>query len=326
MNTAWRIVSGIAGVIVALFLILFLVWATDSMLDLGIFGSNDNSAVSVNPIPMASSAPADGTGHGNEVAKGPQGDSFNPIPFGDGPQSCSPNETCIWDVGIMGDHYNPALGRNVTQVGIVKGVSISWNGKTADPSPNGRCSLIVLQPDNWFENLTLRDAHLSIYDIWEGDVAGWTKTLAVQAAQEQTGDYGCPQKDYSQIEQWSSGKVSPPCTVQGFNNCGTAQPSSQSGNQPTPVPAAQQPQAQQPAPAPAPAPACDTLDCGTRTATADTGGTASFNSGDAVYGYHIMVGGTQYTNCYFAHAPGSGTVTDGVIHPWTAEIANAKTC
>lgn len=313
-------------------------------------GGRSDASPTTSPSPTLLTATIDATGYGSTVNMNPSGGNFNPYPFYI--QSCSPNETCVWDVGTM-KSLNDSAGRPATQVAIVKGVSIRWDGKTANPSPNGRCSLVVLTPNSWFKDLKIEDANVTVYNVWPGDVAGWTKTLAIQAAQEQEANYGCPKKSYDQIEKWGSDIPSPPCGVQGFSNCGsTSQSSSQSSSSstqpqpqapqvqqqaqqpaepapaPAPAPAAPAP-AQQPAvPAPAPAPAqsCDTLDCGSRTATADTGGTASFNTGDAVYGFSIDVGGSHYQNCYFSSAPGAGTVTDGVIHPWIPEVANARAC
>lgn len=311
-------------------------------------GSNPNDASS---YPGSDNQPTDATGHGNEVNKAPMGGSFNPYPFYS--QSCDPQQSadggCSWDIGTMGSlDFN---GGQATQVAVVKGVSISWKDKVAKafPASNGepRCSLVVLTPNSFFENLTVKDANVTVYNIWPGDVAGWSKTLGVQAAQEQEADYGCPKKSYDQIEKWGSDIPSPPCGVQGFSNCGSTTQSNtqqqsddgqqntdngviQSNSAPAPEPAAPAPAAPaEPAPAPTTAPvqqSCDTLDCGSRTATADTGGSASFNSGEAVYGFSITIGGSVYQNCYFSSAPGSGTVVDGVVHPWTAEVANARAC
>jgi hypothetical protein len=253
---------------------------------------------------------------GNNGSQGSgSGGSFNPYPFYS--QSCSPNETCIWDIGTMGSlDFN---GQPATQVGIVKGVSISWNGQTA-PNFGGRCSLVVLTPNSWFENLTTSNANVTVYNVSTKDVAGWLKTLAVQAAQEQAADYKCPQKKFEDIPQWGSTIPSPPCGVSGFNNCGGSNDQTQPSNQ-----GGQQSNAQ---PAPTAASSCssDTVDCKPRAASVDSGGQANFVVGDAVYGFKITIGGQTYPNCWFKSAPGAGNVVDGVVHPWNTEVAGKQAC
>ena len=237
----------------------------------------------------------------------PTGTSFNPYPFYS--QSCGPNETCIWDVGTMGSLlFN---GSPATQVGIVKGVSVEWDGKVANAGPSGRCSLVVLTPNSWFENLTTTDVNVTLYNVYTSanDVAGWMKTLAVQAAQEQAADYGCPMKSYpDDFDIWGSSVSSPPCGVEGFDNCTDTSGRTNVGSDQN-------------------SGACETLDCKTRKATVDHGGKLSFKKGDAVAGFEIVLSnGERFSNCFFQSAPSAGTVTDGVVHPWTPEIRNLEAC
>ena len=242
------------------------------------------------------------------------GSSFNPSLFSE--QSCSPNEKCIWDIGAMGNHWSEALQRNVVQVAIIKGTKISWNGNTARAltASNGenRCSLVVIPPNNWLENVTMTDVNRATYDVWEGDPAGWMKTLAVQAAQEQTADYGCPQRNYPEdFDIWGSNIPSPPCGVEGFVNCtdGSINPASSA------------PAASNGPMASGSTSSCDTADCQPRMATADNGGKISFAAGDAVLGSKITLdGGKPQGPCYFSKAPAAGTVVDGVDHYWNTEL------
>lgn len=261
------------------------------------------SSSSVVESPSGDPSPSATAASANPGDTEPTVGSFNPYPFYS--QSCSPNETCVWDVGTMGSLLYQ--GSPATQVGIVKGVEISWNGQTADAGPSGRCSLVVLAPNSWFENLTTTDVNVTVYNVYTGDndVAGWVKTLAVQAAQEQSADYGCPMKSYpDDFDIWSSDIESPPCEVIGFE-CDDA---NGSADQTTPVD-------------------CETLDCKERKATVDFGGELSFKEGDAVAGYAIVLeSGEQFTNCYFVSAPSRGSVVDGVVHPWTSEVENLQPC
>lgn len=264
------------------------------------------------PAPMESTASTGSTGSVGTTGASSEDvvehdvKSFNPYPFYS--QSCSPNEQCVWDVGTMRSltfNDSPA-----TQVGIAKGVEISWNGQTADAGPSGRCSLVVLAPNSWFENLTTTDANVTLYNVYTGDndVAGWTKTIAVQAAQEQSADYGCPMKSFpDDFDIWSSDVESPPCEVIGFE-CTDADGSSSTQSNPDDE-------------------ACETLDCKERKATADFGGKLSFREGDAVAGYLITLSsGEQFTNCFFDSAPSGGTVIDGVVHPRKDEVNNLSAC
>ncbi len=278
-------------------------------------------AASTTPVPAATavSTPAP------QPTSVPTGSSFNPYPFYS--QSCGPEKNslggCVWDIGTMGSLTLPS-GQNATQVGIVKGASITWGNKVANSSSNGRCALVVLSPNGWFENLTVKDANVTVYNVATSDIAGWVKTLVVQNAYEQHADYGCPVKSYDQVEQWGSPIASPPCGTPGFNNCGPGQkqqsvatPATQSNTQASPPPTN---------PSPSSGGSSDTVDGKPRKATADTGGSTTFQQGDAVYGYRITVNGNTYNNCWFASAPGNGTVVDGVVHPWKAEVTKAQRC
>ncbi|MBI4058696.1 hypothetical protein HY404_00495 [Candidatus Microgenomates bacterium] len=247
------------------------------------------------------------------------GASFNPNERYS--QSCGPELNaqggCVWDVGVRGN-YSDVLGRDVVQVGIVKGVKISWakGGKVADASSNGRCSLVILGPNSWFEDLNIVNANVTLYDVWPGDVVGWTKTLAVQNAYEQEKNYNCPAKKYEDIPQWGSPIQSPPCGTPGFSNCAS------SGKQQSSASATAQPPAQ----SSTTNQNCATVNCQNRRTSADSGGTAKFRVGEAVYGYTINMGGRTYQNCYLEKVSGDGTVTDGVVNYWPAEVAKARAC
>lgn len=240
--------------------------------------------------------------------------NFNPYPFYS--QSCGPEKNslggCIWDVGVMGSLADPG-GRDATQIGIVKGVSVSWpkGGKTANSSTNGRCALIVLLPNSWFEDLTVKDANVTVYNVSTSDIQGWLRTLVVQNAFEQQSNYNCPSKRFEDVEQWGSPIASPPCGTPGFMNCpssATAVPAPQAAVQATP------------------APSCDTVNCKDRRASVDSGGQARFSAGEAVYGFRITIGGRNYSNCWFESAPGDGVVIYGVVNPWTTEVQRARKC
>ncbi len=49
-------------------------------------------------------------------------------------------------------------------------------------------------------------------------------------------------------------------------------------------------------------------------------GPGSFSVGEAVTGYEITIGGSTYRQCYFASAPGNGSVSDGVVNPYPGEV------
>src|SRR6185295_14325889 len=119
--------------------------------------------------------------------------------------SCGPEQTqdktpdnhmkggCVEDWGIKGSDTD-ILGREVTQVGIVKGVDIEWDG--LNDSKHGRCELVVLTPNNWFENLIVRDARVEVYNVdprrllkTSDQDLGWLNTLVMQAIGEQSPDY-----------------------------------------------------------------------------------------------------------------------------------------
>lgn len=259
------------------------------------------------------------------------GESFNPQVFYS--QSCDPQQNadggCSWDIGTMGDHWNEALQRNVVQVGIVKGADISWNGNS--DSDHERCELVVLTPNSWFENLTVKDANVTIYDVWEGDIGGWTKTLAVQNAQEQSANYGCENWHYRDIQKWGSNIPSPPCGVDGFRNCTDADfqdsNSSSSSNDDSAQPASDDSDvAEVDNGFDTSNEDCPTVNCKERKQTSDYGGKLSFGENAAVYGYKIVINGKTYTNCYFEDVPDKGTVTDGVVNYWPAEVKHARAC
>lgn len=236
------------------------------------------------------------------------GESFNPKLFD--AQSCDPEQNadggCSWDVGIHQD-----------QVGIVKGVDISWakGGKSADP--NNRCEFVVLRPNSWFENLNVKDARLEVYTVWTGDLQGWLKTLAVQGAAEQAADYGCPGWTFETIPQWGSDITSPPPGVPGFNNpaggTGSVAPQGNAGE------AVQNTTGTGNT-------GSDTPNGKPRRTSADAGGTATFEAGESVYGYTIIMGGKTYTDCFIPNTSAGGTVKDGVVNYWAAEVTKAKAC
>ncbi len=45
-----------------------------------------------------------------------------------------------------------------------------------------------------------------------------------------------------------------------------------------------------------------------------TDGTITFDKGEPVAGFRIVIAGREYSQCYFRTAPGSGSVTDGVVN------------
>ena len=55
--------------------------------------------------------------------------------------------------------------------------------------------------------------------------------------------------------------------------------------------------------------------------------TITFTEGEPVIGFSIKLSdGKTYSQCYLANPPRGGTVTDGVVWPWDAEIAATKPC
>ncbi len=315
MRTLAGIVARVilAGVLIAFVLIPVGSWTWDHT-----FGGDDGGSTQVtqvtqtaSPSPTATASATTPSGQQGQTQAQP---SFNPVR--DYQQSCEPErkEGCSWDVGVEGSKTD-MLGRSVVQVGIAKGVRIDWakGGKLANASPNGRCSLVVLRPNSWFENLHVVDSNVSTYNVDQKDPEGWLKTLAVQAAFEQQSDYGCPAKKFEDIEQWGSPIQSPPCGTPGFTNCAQAQSAQ---GQPSGT-SLQSQQANA---------SCETVDCKPRVATRDTGGQATFTKGDGVYGYRVVAGGQTYTSCFFKEAPADGTVTDGVVHYWPAEAEKSRPC
>lgn len=252
--------------------------------------------------------------------------NFNPYKSGY-EQSCGPENNrmggCFWDVGAMGVHSD-ILNREVVEIGIAKGVTINWNGKTSRAfqarDGKNRCSLVVLAPDMWFEDLNVIDGNVVVYKVSTADVAGWMKTLAVQAAQEQQANYGCPAKSYpNDIDFWTSSTQSPPCGVIGFANCsGTTGSQQPAAPVPTTAPAA-----------PNAGTTCEdpeTVNCKPRRASVDFGGRLDFAQDDPVAGRIIMIAGRRYNDCRFLHAPGPGTVEDGTSPPWKTEFDKHRDC
>lgn len=236
-------------------------------------------------------------------------------------QSCEPEQNadggCSWDIGVQGSR-NDILGRGVTQVGIVKGFSISWGNNVADSDPDQGCALVVLNPNSWFENLNIMDGRMEIYDV---DVTrllktsdqdrGWLYKLAVQAAQEQAADYGCPDKKFAEINRWGSDIPSPPCGVEGFGSCDKFgdQTDNNGGD------GADQNQDNGTNQGDCTDPA--TINgCERRASINYDGNVVAFKKGEAVAGFKIVIGGKTYQNCFFRSAPGNGKVTDGVVNYW----------
>lgn len=54
------------------------------------------------------------------------------------------------------------------------------------------------------------------------------------------------------------------------------------------------------------------------------GKTLSFQKGDTVLGYKIVINGKTYIDKVIKNAPYKGKVTDGVINPWSSEIKGKK--
>jgi hypothetical protein len=54
--------------------------------------------------------------------------------------------------------------------------------------------------------------------------------------------------------------------------------------------------------------------------TTGDGKKLSFNKGDTVLGAAIIINGKTFINCVIKNAPMSGSVTSGVINPWTSEM------
>lgn len=264
---------------------------------------------------------------------------FPPVLFD--AQSCGPENNsqngCVEDVGAH-EYRVTWDGREVAQVGIVKGVNIRWNG--LDDQQHGRCELVIIPPGNWLENLNYEDARWEIYDVDASRVfatsdqdLGWLYVLAIQAAAEQAEDYGCPRKDFGEIPQWTSGINSPPCGVEGFDTCNNGEnrntsPDSNVGDSGNPD-ADQNNQGNCPN---------DTINCKERRASSIVNPRTNiipFKKGEAVDGAVVNIGGrlvngqikggTTYTVCHFVKAPGKGYVKDGVVNYWNTE-GNTRVC
>lgn len=236
--------------------------------------------------------------------------------FGD----CAPEITtgCSLDVGVHAD-----------QIGLAFGVDVSWNGN--GPGLD-RCDLVVLKSDSWFENLHLVDARFEVYNLPAVDSTGWIRVLTEQRIAEQRDDYGCPAKNVVDVPIWNSSVQSPPPAIAGFPHGASNAPAAQPAPAqvvPSTSPSMMVPPASMPTTVSTtalPAPACATLDC--RDADrAPTGikGSLPFKAGDAVSGEVIRLSnGKSCSKCYFSKAPVNGTVTNGVIHPWNAEVKGLK--
>lgn len=267
------------------------------------------------------------------------GTNFSPQP--DYEQSCEPQrrDGCTWDVGARQILWNEALQRSVNQVGIVKGVRIEWNGMVARAlrasDGKNRCSIVVIPgttdgswlDGNWLENLTVWDANVTTYYVWAGDPEGWMQTLAVQAAQEQSANYGCPLRNWPEdFDIWTSGISSPPCGVEGFDCVGPGggTEDTSSNQQQDTQPNDTEPDVSNPGANPGGNGnqancAADTVDCKPRKATRDYGGKLSFKKGAAVMGFKVVIGGKNYGTCYTPEAWANGYVIDGAVHYWEQE-------
>lgn len=264
---------------------------------------------STKPVAKAIQAPTQNNPAGNPGGEAPVVPQDNGLtnPVLHHSPECAPEITsgCSYDVGV-----------HVDQVGIVFGVDISWNGNGPF---DGRCDMVVLAPDNWFENLHLLDARAEVYTVPSGDIPGWQKVLTNQRAAEQEADYSCPHKTAADVPVWSSGIVSPPNPAAGHGSSTSAMGSGSSGSSSSSTSGSGSTSSNCAVP--------ETVDCKARISTADAGRRSiPFAKGDAVYGYLIKAGGRSYTNCWFKSAPGGGSVTDGVIHPWRDEVKSARQC
>lgn len=301
MRGVGPVLVGIAGLaVIGILFLLGLKWVLNDSYPRGFVE---------NPKPTATvSTPPSGPGNGPNVdtKATPSGGSFNPIlhHFNE----CVPEQPqgCSFDPGVHDD-----------QVGIAFGVDISWSKGNMNGLP-GRCDLIILLP-GWYENLKIVDGRFEIYNISNADRAGWIRVLALQRANEQKAKYGCPQKTIEDIPQWTSNIEA----LKGTDGV-TAAPSA-----PTATPSTSTDQGSAAASVAAPD-SCsqETVDCKERRSTVDAGGDVSFEKGDAVAGVIITIDGKQAnSNCtYFKSAPGAGSVKDGVVHPWKAEVGKEKPC
>ncbi len=64
---------------------------------------------------------------------------------------------------------------------------------------------------------------------------------------------------------------------------------------------------------------CDTVNCLPRR-TSGVGQFLGFGRGEAVIGFRIWIDGRVLTQCYLPWAWTNGTVLDGAINPWPAEV------
>jgi hypothetical protein len=200
------------------------------------------------------------------------------------------------------------LGVNQGQYGLVFGVQIEWLDGNAVVAENHGCALVALE-EGWASRVRITDGRYEVYNIPQNDPVGWKAVLTEQRVTEQASHYGCP--SVKTVPVWDSTMPSPPEEA-----IAPVVPA---------APAVEQPAAPMAAEPEAPA-SCETVDCEVRVPTSETGGTAPFTQGDAVVGYTIAIGTQTFTACFFESAPASGTVTDGVVHPWVAEVASATPC
>lgn len=215
------------------------------------------------PITVAVEAPTEGVVYAAELE----------VPDLFDADSCPPEENpngCSLDVGV-----------NYGQVGVVFGWHVKWPSTELDAGGNG-CNLVILR-SGWYENLWFLDGRYEVYDVPSADHEGCIEVLATQRANEQAANYGCPEKDFEDIPQWTSSVPSPPISEP------TATPTSTT---------------------------CE------RQATGQNA-SLPFEAGEAVYGWKIELAPGEVCDggeCYLPNAPASGVVTSGVINPWPAEV------
>lgn len=248
--------------------------------------------------------------------------------FFDG-NNCPPEMTngCTEDVSPNGQSVSDE-GYPATQVSIIWGVGVEWNGQVAPArmASNGeyRCSIVAVPPNNFLNDVTIVDGRWETYDVDPTRVnrtsdqdAGWLLVLAKQRADEQADHFGCPYLGYEDITIWTSGMASPPESVEGFDNYVEPITDTTEDIVETPVEeVVPEDNASQDNCA-----AFETIDCMERNASVDNKeGKAKFQKGDAVIGT-IFLGNSKdpIGPCYFRKAPQDGYVKGGMVHPWVTE-------
>jgi hypothetical protein len=113
----------------------------------------------------------------------------NPELFDAGEDPAGEQDAGLFDIGV-----------NPSQIGIVFGWDLSWNGNTI---PGEGCEIVVLS-GGWYENFKILDGRYEIYTLPSSDPAGWTKVLVEQRVAEQAAHYGCGPKAVPTI--WEGGK------------------------------------------------------------------------------------------------------------------------